>query len=215
MKTSTIMLFAALPLASCGGSKALELPADPLDRAATCGVVAAAEARTASTDIKAPLPLEAQGRILHYALLAASEGGEFKSETANKVSQRMGQLQEKVTGGNWQDLVPACRTAYPVAAGGEVRLPEARLDAQLACNELTDFVATALESQESTGYGNELSAYRRLASTLNDDIAPGLRRRAGSRLEAQQKVRREVLAEAARLGSPVAVIGECLKRFGS
>jgi len=213
LKTNAALL-PALLLASCGGPKALELPADPLDRAATCGIVAAAEARTASTDIKAPLPLEAQGRILHYALLAASEGGEFKSETANNVSQRMGQLQAKVTEGKWQDLGPACRSAYPIAAGGEAKLPEVRLDAQLACNELTDFVATALESQEATGYGNELSAYRHLASRLNDEIAPGLRRRAGSGREAQQKLRRQVLAEAAQLGSPVAVIGQCLKRFG-
>jgi hypothetical protein len=214
LKISALLVSSALLLAACGGPKALELPVDPIDRAATCGIVAAAEARMAVTDVKAPLPLEAQGRILHYALLAASDGGEFKSETANAVSKRMGALQEQVTSGKWRDLGPACAAAFPAAAKAEATLPSGRLDAQLACNQLTDFVATALESQEVTGYGNELAEYRRLASKLNDAIVSGLRAKAGSRLEAQQRVRREALADAAGLGSPVAVIAQCLKKFG-
>jgi hypothetical protein len=214
LKISALLVSSALLLASCDGPKALELPADPLDRAATCGIVAAAEARTALTDVKAPLPLEAQGRILHFALLAASDGGEFKGETANAVSKRMAALQEQVTSGKWQDLAPACAAAFPAAAKAEAALPTRRFDAQLACNELTDFVATALESQEAAGYGNELADYRRLASKLNEAIVPGLRSTAGPRLKAQQRVRRQALAGAAQFGSPVAVIAQCLKKFG-
>jgi predicted small lipoprotein YifL len=202
---------ALLLLAGCG-AKPLELPADPVDRAATCGVVAAATARTSVPDVKAPLPLAAQGKIFHYALLAASEGGEFRAETANRVNKRMGELQEGITSGKWRDLAPACAAAFPAAEKTEVALPEARLDAQLDCEELAEFTSLALEGSE-VHYGNELAAYRRMRSALNDTLAPGLRARAGGRLEAQTAERKRALAAAAKLGSPMAVLDKCVGRF--
>lgn len=202
---------ALLLLAGCG-PKSLALPADPVDRAATCGVVTAATARTALTDVKAPLPLAAQGKIFHYALLAASEGGEFTAETANRVNKRMGQLQESITGGKWKALAPACDAAFPLAGKTEVTLPEARLDAQLACEELAEFASVALDGEE-VNYGNELAAYRRMRSELNDALGPGLRARAGSDLDAQTRERKRALAAAAKLGSPVAVLDACAERF--
>jgi hypothetical protein len=198
-------------LAACG-PKPLALPADPVDRAATCGVVAAATARTALADVKAPLPLAAQGRIFHYALLAASEGGEFKAETANAVNKRMPALQESITGGKWRDLAPACDAAYPLAAKTQVTLPAGRLDAQLACEELAEFTSVALDGEE-VNFGNELAAYRRMRSDLNDALGPGLRARAGGGLEAQTVERRRALAAAAKLGSPIAVLDTCTERF--
>jgi len=199
-------------LATGCGDKALTLPTDPIDRAATCGVVAAAAARTAVTDIKAPLPLAAQGRIFHYALLVASEGGEFKAETANQVNKRMRELESGITGGKWRDLVPACDSAFPIAGKTDVRLPAIRLNAQLACEELADFADVALEGAERD-YGNELAAYRRMRSDLNDALAPGLRARAGASSEAQHRERDKALAAAAQLGSPIAVLDKCVERF--
>ena len=202
---------ALLLLAGCG-AKSLELPADPVDRAATCGVVAAATARTSVADVKAPLPLAAQGRIFHYALLAASEGGEFKADIANRVNKRMSALQEGITSGKWRDLGPACAAAFPVAEKTEIALPAGRLDAQLACEELAEFTSVALDGEE-LHYGNELAGYRRMRSALNDALAPGLRARAGADLEAQGRERKQSLAAAAQLGSPTAVLGKCLERF--
>ena len=199
-------------LAACGGAETLTLPADPVDRAATCGIVAAAEARVATADVQAPLPLEAQGRVIHYALLAASQGGEFEPETANSVSRRTAELQDRVTSGKWQALAPACAGAFPAASRTDVELPSARFEAQIACEELADFAGTALAAQE-TDYGNELAAWRQMRRTLNDALASGLTARAGSSLEAQRKARREALAAAADLGSPVAVLERCGQRF--
>jgi hypothetical protein len=201
----------ALLITACG-DKPLALPADPIDRAATCGVVAAAAARTALTDVKAPLPLAAQGKIFHYALLVASEGGEFKAETANRVNRRMRELESGITGGKWRDLVPACDSAFPVAGKTDVKLPATRLDAQLACEELADFTGVALEGAESD-YGNELAAYRRMRSELNDLLAPGLRDRAGGSAEAQSRERDRALAAATQLGSPIPVLDRCVERF--
>jgi hypothetical protein len=184
-----------------------------VDRAATCGVVAAAEARAATPDIKAPLPLPAQGRILHYALLAGAEGGEYSQEKANAVTNRMSALQEEITEGKWKALAPECRTAFPLAEAKEVTLPDDRFDAQLACDELGDFLSTALGSQE-TDYGKELGEYDELRRKLNQRLGPGLRARAGSGLEAQQKARRAARAAASGYGSPVAVLRECVKRYG-
>lgn len=202
---------ALLLLASCGGPKPLQLPADPVDRAATCGVVAAASART-RTDVAASLTLEAQGRILHHALLAASEGGEFRSDVAKTVSDRMAALQGQITKGKWQELAAPCASAYPAAAKDEVELPKARLDAQLQCEELADFVVTALEGEESR-YGNELADFRQMRSRVNDALAGGLNARAGRDLAAQQKARRRALAAASSLGSPISVLDTCRKRF--
>jgi hypothetical protein len=212
--TRTGALTAAVLLASCGGPKPLALPEQGADRAATCGIVAAADARLKVADVKAPLPLEAQGRILHYALLAASEGGEFDAESANAVSRRMTELQEQVTSGKWQALGPACASAYPETRAAEVKLPTGQFEAQVACVELADFLNTALANQE-VNYGNELAAWNRLRREQNDAMAAGLRARAGADVPAQQRLRRKALAGAARLGRPVAVMAQCSKRFGS
>ena len=212
MKPVHLFLVCALTLPACGGDKPLDLPADPIDRAATCGVVAAASARTAVTDVQAPLPLAAQGKIFHYALLASSEGGEFKAETANRINKRMRELEAGITGGKWSDLVPACAAAFPTAEKGEVRIPAPRLDAQLACEALADFTGVALEGAEKD-YGNEIAAYRRMRTDLNDALAPGLRARAGPNMEAQTRERDRALAKAAQLGSPIPVLEKCRQRF--
>jgi hypothetical protein len=202
---------AILVLASCG-PKPLELPAEPVDRAATCAVVAAAAARTAVTDIKAPLPLAAQGKIFHYALLAASQGGTFEADTANRVNKRMRELEAGITGGKWQDLVPACDAAFPATVKTDVALPTGRFEAQIACEELAEFTSVALEGSESD-FGNELAGYRRMRTELNDAIAPGLRSKAGASTEAQSRERKRALAAAAALGSPIPVLDKCRERF--
>jgi hypothetical protein len=212
LKALSGLAAAGLLLVTGCGPKPLALPADPVDRAATCAVVAAATARTAVTDIKAPLPLAAQGKIFHYALLTASAGETFDADTANRVNKRMSELQESITGGKWKALAPACDSAFPAAGKTDVALPEVRLDAQLACEELAEFASVALDGEE-VNYGNELAAYRRMRSALNDSLAPGLRARAGAGLEAQSRERKRALASAAKLGSPIAVLDACAERF--
>ncbi len=211
MKPVPPLLACALALSACG-AKPLALPADPVDRAATCGVVAAAAARTAVTDVKAPLPLAAQGKIFHYALLTASEGGAFKAETANRINKRMRALEAGITGGKWSDLVPVCDSAFPTTAKTEINLPSGRFEAQIACEELAEFTSVALEGSERH-FGNELAGYSRMRTELNDALAPGLRARAGSDTQAQSRERDEALAAAAALGSPIPVLDKCMERF--
>ena len=203
---------AALLAAACG-SKALTLPDDPVERAATCGVVAAAEARLAVTDIAAPLPLAAQGRIAHYALLGASAGGEFEPATANAISRRTTELGERVTAGDWEDLVPACNAAFPLAVKSDVTLPVDEFEAQLGCYEMAGFLSTVLAGQR-TDERNERATYVGLHRLLGDRVAPGLRARAGAEAAGQRREQRRALAAAAKLGSPVAVMRLCIRRFG-
>ena len=212
LKPGLALLVCALPLVSCGGPAALTLPTDPVDRAATCAVVAAAAARTALADVQAPLPLAAQGKIFHYALFAASEGGEFKAETANRVNKRMRELEAGITGGKWQDLVPACDSAFPITGKMDVELPSGQFEAQIACEELAEFTSVALEGSEKD-FGNELAAYRRMRTELNDAIATGLRAKAGAGTQAQARERDRALAAAAALGSPIPVLDQCRERF--
>lgn len=206
-----MLLAGALLLASCG-PKALALPEQPVDRAATCGVIAAQSARLATHDIQASLPFEAMGRIIHYPLLAGSEGGSFSSEVAVKVQQRMSQLQDGISEGKWQELVPACRTAFPATAIEQAELPADRFDAQLGCVELGDFLQSSLEDQDE--YGNELAEYRELSRKLETTVTAGLRSRAGAGLPARIEERHKALAAIAKAGPPVAVMRQCLARFG-
>lgn len=206
-----LMLASALLLASCG-PKALTLPEQPVDRAATCGVIEAQSARLATHDIQAALPFEAMGRIIHYPLLAGSAGGSFSSEVAVKVQERMSQLQDGISEAKWQDLVPACRAAFPPTAVQQVTLPADRFDAQLGCVELGDFLQSSLEEQAE--YGNELAEYRELSRKLETAMTAGLRSRAGADLAARIEERHKALAAIAKAGPPVAVMRQCLDRFG-
>ncbi len=203
---------AALLLSACG-PKALTLPEQPIDRAATCGVVAATEARAATPDIQQPLPFTAQLGILHYALLAGAEGEEFSAETATAVNRRMSELQEAITGGEWQPLVPACDAAFPATQQAEVTLPADNFEAQLVCDELGDFIGTALQSQEAD-YATQLGDYRKMGRNLDDSLGTTMPARIGADLAAQQQARRAALADAARLGPPLAVMRQCVERFG-
>lgn len=203
---------AALLLASCA-PETLALPEAAVDRAAACGVVAAAEARAATNDIKQVLPFTAQLRILHYALLAGSQGESFSEETSSAVIERMPALQEEITEGKWQELAPACRAAFPEAEKSQVTLPGDRFEAQLGCDALGDFLMDRLRSQEMN-YGNQLSGYREMLRKLDGTLGPGLRSRAGADLASQQAARREALAATAKLGSPAAVMRECVGRYG-
>ena len=210
----TIPLLAAiLLLAGCSAEKPLELPAAPVDKAASCAIVSAAQSRLATADIKAPLALDAQGKILHYAMLAASEGDAFDTRIASAVSKRMGELEAGITKGKWQVLIPACEAAYPAATKMDVELPAGRPDAVLQCNEVARFLLEVLDSQNAD-HANRLADIGQLKQKLDRDIVPVLRARAGTSPAAQQKEKRAALAAATRLGSPIPVLDRCMKRFG-
>lgn len=206
-----MLITSSLLLASCG-PKALTLPEQPVDRAATCGVIAAQSARLATHDIQAPLPFDAMGQIIHYPLLAGSAEGSFSSAVAAKVQTRMTELQDRISEAKWQELIPACQTAFPATVVDQVELPADRFEAQLGCVELGDFMRSALEEQAE--YGNELAEYRELGRKLEATLTTGLRSRAGPDLGARQEARRKALAMIAKAGPPVAVLRQCLGRFG-
>lgn len=92
MRNVTMALSATLVLLAGCGPKKLALPTDPIDRAATCAVVSAASARAGNSNVKADLDFAAQSRILHYAMLAASDGNRFDTPKASAVVSRMSEL---------------------------------------------------------------------------------------------------------------------------
>ena len=209
--TRYFLLAGAVLLSSCG-PKTLTLPEEPVDRAATCGVVAAAEARAATVDVKADLPFDAMLRILHYPLLAGSTGESFSSEAAASVQRRMTDLQDGIIDGKWQPLVAECKTAFPATAVETAKLPADRFEAQLGCYELGDFIRSALDKQGE--YDKDLQAYRDLGQKLDTALSVAMPARAGSTAEAQQEERTKALAAMAKLGPPAAVMRECVAKFG-
>ena len=206
-----LLLTSSLLLASCG-PKSLTLPEAPIERAATCGVVAANSARLAAPDFQAPLPFDAMGRIVHYPLLGGSTGDSFSSEVAAKVRTRMTDLQDSISEGKWQELIPQCQAAFPATAIEQVKLPDDRFDAQLGCVELGDFLRSALEKQAE--YGNELAEYRAFSQKLEAKLTAGLRSRAGPDLRDRIEERHKALSTIAKAGPPVTVLRECMARFG-
>jgi len=201
---------AALLLASCG-PQALTLPDDPIERAATCGAIAAASARS-TTSVDSPLSLEAIGRVLHYPVLAASSDGTYSADIAAMVQNRMSELQDKVVESKWQELVPVCRDVFPATAVEEVTLPANTFEAQLGCYELAGFLRSSLEARDE--YLNELGEYRQLSHKLDPLLSGGIRARVGASAASQQEERRKALAAMAKAGPPIAVMRECLARFG-
>jgi hypothetical protein len=194
--TRFLLLAGAVVLSSCG-PKTLALPDEPVDRAATCGVVAAAEARAATVDVQSDLPFEAMVRILHYPLLAGSTGERFSSEAAASVQRRMTDLQDGIIDGKWQPLVAECKAAFPATAVETVKLPAIR---------------SALDKQGE--YDKDLQAYRDLGQKLDTALSLAMPARAGSTAAAQQEERTKALSAMAKLGPPAAVMRECVAKFG-
>lgn len=202
-----------LVLAGCG-QKELTLPADPVDRAATCGVVTAAAARAGVADIKAPLPFEQQGRIMHYAMLAASEGKAFDSARAAAVVNRMSELESGITGGKWETLVQPCAEAYPATqATGAVTLPADALQAETGCYALATFLTKALGAQDAA-YGDRLAEYGGMNRALDPKIGAALARRGiNSKSERAAAMRAEALARMVKLGPPMSVMARCVEKY--
>jgi hypothetical protein len=202
-----------LALSGCG-PRAAELPADPVQKAATCGVVAAANARRTSGNVEAKLTIEQQGSILHHALLAGAESGSFDQSRAAAVVNAMPGLGDKVTSGKWEPLVAQCQAAYPATkAAGPVELPADPLRAQAGCQELGGFITNALRASEAD-FPDRMRAYDAMRRGLDAKLGATARARGLSQVQADD-ARNRAMAELIRLGPPTAVLDACVERFGS
>ncbi|MEH3107336.1 MAG: hypothetical protein PGN09_08650 [Sphingomonas fennica] len=200
---------AALLAAGCTRSPPT-LPTDVAERAATCGVVAAAEARTAA-GAKGQLPIAAQGRILHYPLLAGAQGKAFDHALADRAVKAQGPIGEDLLDRKWQGLIPACAEAYPATRVADPVLPPPPADARLQCYMLADYMTKALGAQEGQTYDDAIARYGTLKTRLDTAMASRLGRLSPDALRQSRAV---ALAAAARLGQPIAVLGRCADRFG-
>ncbi|MBA3896123.1 MAG: hypothetical protein H0X36_03085 [Sphingomonadaceae bacterium] len=213
-RLALILPLTANLLSSCG-PKTLALPVDPVDRAASCGVVAAADARKSgnSSDVGKPLPLAQSAHVLHYAMLAASAGKKFEAGVAANVVQRMPTLEAGITCGQWQPLKAQCDAAYPQAAmASPAPLPADPLGAQLGCSALSEFIGKAMASQDAA-YGDQLTQYRLLGARLDPGIGAKLSARGIKGFEATQAARNKALGQVVKLGSPAAVLDACIAKY--
>ena len=205
------VLAAALALPGCAG-KAPSLPDDPIEKAASCGVVAAASEREVA-GVKGDLPAEAQERIFHYPLLAGSTGKSFDDESAQKVFQRMPKLFDHVVQGDWRTLKPACAAAFPQTQVAQPTLPAGKLDSMLQCYVLADFMRKSLGSVGGS-YGEASTKYGVFTARLDGKVSVALAAAGIRNGPVLQRRRAEALAAAARMGQPPAVIAACTKKFG-
>jgi hypothetical protein len=199
-------------LASCG-PKAIALPEDPIERAATCSVVAAANAREASKSLGS-LSFDDQAHVMHYALLAGSDSGAFDQERAARAAAKAQQVQESVTDAKWQDLVAPCAAAYPAAQPKPaVTLPADAFDAQMGCYTLASFLAKTMGGDPAVE--EKLVEYGALNRKLDPRIGATLAAR-GVKTDSDQakQLRNEALARTAKLGPLGTVLAACKARFG-
>ena len=204
------MAMIAMLLAGCSEKTAI-LPTEPLERAAACGVIAAADARE-SAGLKGDLPADAQGRILHYAMLYASDSTSFDKDKFNAVSKRMPALFDTTIKGKWQTLRTACARAFPATQRARPTLPPKPLDAMLQCYTMADFLRTAL-SDQGAGYGAAANRYGLLTGKLDTSMSPALRAAGIGNGEALAVKKAEALASATKLGQPPAVIAACERKY--
>jgi len=204
----------ALALSACGQQK-LALAQDPIERAATCGVVAAAQARSATTNIRAPLSLDAQGQIMHPALVTAVEGDRFSVTRAAEVINKMPEVEGKVTSGKFETLAAPCDQAFPEPSGaGPVALPDDAFTARVGCYELGGFMNRAL-LESGDAYAAKLTDYGAMRRELDPKIGAALSQRGvSSRGDQAKALREEAMATMVKLGSPTKVLDACLDRFG-
>ena len=202
----------SLTLAACG-PKQLALPDDPIDRAATCGVVAVAKARKDVNTIQGPLPFDAQLGVIHYALLAGAGDKGFSQEEAAAVAKRMPELADTVTAGKWEALEPACAEAFPASAPkAPPTLPGPKAEQQLGCFMLADFLRTALASQDAN-YGDQLSTLGALRRSLDTKLGARFAAKGQSDADAQKSARDTALGDMARAGPPAPMLKLCLAQF--
>jgi hypothetical protein len=201
---------AALIVEGCG-EKAPKMPADPVDQAATCGVIAAASERE-SAGLKGDLPADSQVRILHYAMLYGSSGKSFDRDKVNAVSRRMPALFDQTIKGQWQTLRATCASAFPATQIKQPTLPPRPVDAVLQCYVLADFLRKALADQGSS-YAEAVNNYGVFTGKLDTKLTPLLRAAGLPNGAALQAKRSEALAAATNLGPPPAVIDACEKKY--
>jgi hypothetical protein len=196
-------------LSACNSD--LAMPADPIEQAATCAVVAASEARSTQKNLDTPLAFDRQSQIIHYALLAGARDPKFSRDNAKNVVQRMQILQDRITGDQWKSLVEPCKTAFPEAnLSNTVTLPADPAEAELTCYALGDFMARALASYEES-YGDQLSQYSKFLISRDAAAAKGGVKPVSS-AESIAK-RSAALSVAAKLGPPSKVMNDCMARF--
>lgn len=204
----------AVVLVSCG-PRQLVLSDDPVQRAATCGVVAAARARSATVDIRAPLSIEAQGQIMYPALVTAiEEGNGFSVAKAAEVVNTMTKVEATVTSGKFDALAAPCNAAYPQpAADAKITLPADGFVARVGCYELGGFMNRAL-LENGNAYADILARYGAMRRELDAAIGSALTSRGISSKSDQAKtLRSEAMARMVKLGSPTRVLDVCLERF--
>lgn len=210
-------LFLAAPLAagllaSCG-PQAIALPQDPIERAATCSVVAAANARETSKSLGS-LSFDDQAHVMHYALLAGSESGSFDQERAAQAAAKAQEVQEGVTDAKWQDLVAPCAAAYPEAqAKHTVTLPPDPFEAQMGCYTLAAFLGKTMGGDPAVE--DKVVEYGALNRKIDPKIGATLAAR-GIKTDSDKakQLRNEALARAAKVGPPGPVLAACKARFG-
>ena len=203
-------LIATVSMLGACGPKAVTLGETAVERAATCGVVAAAQARTVSTDYKAPLTIEARGKVLHYALLAGAEGKSFDAEATGAVIKRMPELADDVTDKNWKKLVQPCAEAFPMAPAVTV-LPKDPLISAVGCDQMSSFMRKALSTDMQ--YDSEVQRIGKLSMQLDEKVAPLLAREGKTSDEKTQAVKLEAMSIFAKLGAPDKLIDACVARY--
>ena len=199
-------LVLAAGLAGCAGAP-LDLPDDPVARAATCSAVRTLELRSGRTDER-PVSFAGSTEILHFAMIyAAEEAVEADQRRLTAVSARVPDVLRDLDGKNWASLVEPCNAAYPETQRNAAALPGDPFEAGMTCFALTDFL-----SRSAADHPAEQRSLAGLAERALSAAQPELRNRAHDNDEAH-RIATGYAARAFKAGRPSSLIAQCRRRF--
>jgi hypothetical protein len=206
------LVLAGLVLASGACTSApLQLPDDPLERAAACTAARTLELREGKQG-DGPVTFAGATEIIHFAMLYAAEDAvEVDPRRLDAVKARSERAVAELAGQNWASLVEPCNASYPETQKDPASLPGDPFEAGMTCYALGDFLARSVQAS----FPDEQRALAGMAERALTAAQPALRERARDDNAEAQRIANGYAARAFKAGRPTLLLGQCRRRFPS
>lgn len=201
----TALAVLAAPLAAVAGPG--DLPADPMQRAATCAAAISGQAGVLSGK---PFTYETADRVGQFAII----GSAGQADKLPGLGQAMADAAKTLGPEGFGPAVAACDRAYPrTLANAPVRMPANEVDRGLGCMILAGTLG-GIHKGAGTDSDPRAANYMKLAESLGAKLEAKLNA-AGITTEEQLMARLQAVGPTVGdFGPPTKVAEACLKEFG-
>jgi hypothetical protein len=195
---------------------ALTLPADPVERAATCSGAYLAVAQLQPGFEKNGVSEDEMNRVMHPVYVDAGASGRIEQArlelAGNKSPIKAAEFRKN---GKAEATIVACEEVYPaIRAGAFKALPTEDAQARIACVATAGALVQTYQATEEVR-SERLPAIARLMEQLTEPVFADFERQGVTDVELMNAELRAVLARTMRSGPPGEVMTACLARFGA